>query len=386
VITRAAREVYAKAFAVCLGVYLANRAVELYLQSRIHTPDLRWAIAFIVIQGCAITGLSFYLLALRTYGRLIRTVHGHIRAPIRDRVLALAFEGESWSANVPKHGPARRVLEESVAEALTTLRASARDRIARFAVEQGFQAEWIKVFSSRAQADRKRAISLLALISRVAGETILPVALSNEYPAIRAIAYRGLLLLGERQRIDEVFRPLLRESFIVRALLVNELKRHALYLLAETIPSVLASSDRAGAARCFEILVAWKSALPAFDIHPWTAAESDRELWPLVLALLPYVRVDDSVESFVGTALNSDDPAIQCAAAQAAGRLKLRHLVPLLSAALNREKRVAVAAANSIAQMGEAGERTLERIIAGPDRNAAAFAMEALEHVTVKAA
>jgi hypothetical protein len=34
--------------------------------------------------------------------------------------------------------------------------------------------------------------------------------------------------------------------------------------------------------------------------------------------------------------------------------------------------------------MGAAGERTLEKIIAGPDRKSAAFAMEALEHLAVR--
>lgn len=360
--------------------------VDLGLQSRIHDRDFRWAIAFITILGCAIVCLSSYLLALRACGRLMRTVRSHIRPPIRDRVLALAFKGESWSSNVPKHGPARRVLEESVADALTTLKASAKDHIARFAVEHGFDAEWRKTFSSRSQAESRRAISLLALISGVAGETVLPIALHNKYPAIRAIAYRGLLLLGDSHHIDTVFRALLDESFLVRALLVNDLKRHASYLLAKTIPSTLANAGRLEAARCFEILIAWKSALPSFDIQPWIAPESDPHLWPLVLALLPYVQTGNSVEGFVASALNSNDPVIQCAAAEAAGHLKLQHLMPLLSASLSQGKRVAVASANSIAQMGESGEWTLERIIAGPDRKAAAFALEALEHVTVKVA
>jgi hypothetical protein len=86
----------------------------------------------------------------------------------------------------------------------------------------------------------------------------------------------------------------------------------------------------------------------------------------------------------VASALKSDDLASQRAAAQAAGRLKLAHLIPLLSRTLNQESRVAVASAAALAQMGEAGQRTLQQIIAGPDRKAAAFAMEALEHLAVR--
>lgn len=382
-ITRTSREVYIKSFAVCVGIVLANGGMERYLASRFHERNFCWAIAFITIQGCAIACLSFYLVALRASGQLLDILHNHIRPPIRDRVLALAFAGESWSTNVPKHGPARRVLEESVADALTTLKASSRDRIAQFAIEQGLQTEWIKAFSSQSCMERKRAISLLALTSRVAGETVLRAALHDESSSVRAVAYRGLLILGNPGRVDEVFISLVGESFLIRALLVNELKRYAPHLLADAIPRFLERATPVELVRCFEILVAWEIALPSFDIRAWIAAGSDQRVWPFVLALLPYVETDEAIRDFVISALLSDSLVVQSAAVDAAGRLQLQSSIPFLSAALSGEKQLAAASANAIAQMGEPGLRKLENIIAGPDRDAAAFAMEALEHITV---
>lgn len=383
--TRHAREVYAKAFAAVIAMYLANRLVESHLSSHIHERDFRWAIAFILVQGCVLIGLSTYLLALRAYGHAMRNIRDHIRPPIRDRVLALALEGESWPSNVPKRGPARQVLEESITDALMTLKASGRDRIAHFAVDHGFQLEWSRALGSRSQTERKRVASLLAGISAIGGKDALASALHDEYPAIRAIAYRGLLLLGDPADIDAVFLALINESFLVRSLLVNDLKRRAAYLLSNTIPRFLETASHVEAARCFEILIAWKTALPSLDIRPWTTPDSDHRLWPLVLALVPYVQTNDAVEDFVVSALNSDDEATRCAAADAAGHLKLERSIPLLSVALTKGKQIAVHAANALGQMGSAGQRRLEQIITASDRTAALFAMEALEHATVKA-
>lgn len=385
-IARHAREVYAKSFAACAAMYLTNRVVASYLSARIHERDFRWAIAFILVQGCTLIALSAYLLALRAYARAMRNIRDHIRPPIRDRVLALALDGESWTSNIPNRGPARRVLEESIADALMTLKDSARDRIARFAIAHGFQAEWSKAFGSRSQIERKQAASLLASVSAFGGKEALATALHDEYPAIRAIAYRGLLVLGDPADIDAVFHALISESFLVRALLINDLKRRAAYLLGSTIPRFLQTASHVEAARCFEILIAWKTALPSLDIRPWTAPESDHRLWPLVLALLPYVQTDRAIEDFVLSALASDDDKIRCAAAAAAGHLKLERSIPLLSAALAEGTQVAVCSANALGQMGSSGQRRLEQVVAASDRTAALYAMEALEHATVRLA
>ena len=377
-------EVYLKTLAVSLGVYVANLAVERQLTTAIHAVALRWAAAFALVQTLAVLSFSLSLLAFRIYARWRESIYDQLRPAIRDRVLVLSFEGDSWSTEVPHRGPGRAVLEENIAHILSTLKASGRDRVARFAMDHGLAAEWVRGLSSRRRNERKRAASLLGLISRVAGNTALLAALNDDDPAVRAEASRALLVLGDPDSVDSVFRSVLRESLLTRALLADDLKRHAVVLLANTVPSVLEKATTEEAARCFEILIAWRRAMPSFDIHAWLSSDSDRVLQPLVLALLPYVFIDDSVEEYVAGALESSELDVQCAAAEAAGSLRFERLIPTLADALGGDKRLAVAAAKAIAQMGEAGERSLEKLVIGPDRNTAALAMEALEHITVR--
>jgi HEAT repeat protein len=411
VIRRDASEVYSKALAAALGVYLVNRLAEKELARVIHDPVFCWAAAFASVQTAVILVLSFSLLASRTYARLKQNLHEQIRPAIRDRVLALAFEGESWSSVVPQGGPGRRVLEDSIAQTLASVKAAGRERVARFAVEHGFAAEWAKRLSSGSKGDRRWAIFLLGLIAPVAGNTVLLPALADEQATVRAEAYRALLVTGGRAGVDRVFRLLLEESLLMRALLADDLKRHAGYLLANTIPRVLQAGTVAEVTRCFEMLVAWKRAMPSLDVRPWLGGDQDPGVRRLALALLPYVVTDDSIAEHVAAALESADIDVQCAAAEAAGRLKLERLMPLLERAVagnspeprgaaerqsdfqvstrhsfraDEGKRLALASATAMAEMGEAGERTLERILMGPDRKAAAVAMEALEHITVR--
>lgn len=377
-------EVYSKSFAVCFGVCIVTACIERLLQHKIHDPVARCATAFASFQITAVLSLSLFLLGSRMYGRVKASIHDQIRPAIRDRVMALALEGETWSSDVPGHGAARQALETSIEHALISVKPPGRDRIARFAVQEGFADEWVKAYSSDSTRERKRAISLLGLISPVAGDTILSLALKDQHAAVRLEACRALLASGDQLAVDTVFRSVLTESLLVRALLAADLRRHAAFLLVHTVPSVLEQASSVDVARCFEMLIAWRRALPSFDIHPWLWQDADRSLRPLLFGLLPYVAADRSIEPYLLSALESADLEIQCAAAQAAGRLKLERLMPTLLLNLGRSKQLALASARALAQMGEAGERHLEKVAAGGDKNAAAVAMEALEHITVR--
>ncbi len=381
---REAGKVYTKAVAVSVAVLLINLLVERQAARIIHDRALCWAAAFGAVQTGIILLLSISLLSVRTYARLKESLYEQIRPAIRDRVLALALEGESWSSEVPRHGPARQVLEDNIAHTLGAVKAAGRERVARFAMAHGFAAEWLEELSSDSKKERKRAVSLLGLISPVAGDAALYAGIRDADSGVRAQAYRALLMAGDALAVEQVFFAALRESLLMRALLADELKRHAAYLLAHTIPRSLKNATPEEAARCFEVLIAWKRAIPSFDVRPWLAREQDRLLTPLVLGLLPYVLTEDSIADYVRAALESADLDVRCAAAEAAGRLKIVPLIPALKAGLFAERRLAVAAANALAHIGEAGEIVLDKIVVSADRKAAAVAMEALEHAAVR--
>lgn len=380
---RDAWDVYTKVGAVCLALCMAYLSLGWQLTPFISDHALRSASAFAIVQGAAIVVLAFYVTVRRAFTKLTESVYDQLRPAMRERVLALAFAGEEWSSVVPQRGPARHVLEECVANALLNLKESARYRVAKFASECGFTDRWVNACASPRQGERKRAIALLGSISHVTGVTVIPAALNDRHSSVRIEAARALLVIGDPLHIDQAFRYLLRESLLIRALLSCDLKRHARYLQENTIPDVLAEGIPIDTIRCLEIMVGWKRAIPSFNVEPWLAQPCDKPVWSLVLALLPYVPVRDSIERHLLSASNCADIDVQIAAARSIGQLKIASLIPELSQLLTQNKQLALASATAIAQMGEQGKRSLEKIVCGADRTAAAVALEALESAMV---
>lgn len=373
---------------MCLVLALVNRA----LSGFIHDGALCWAAAFTLVELLATISIFACLLGRRSLKRFQNAIYDQIRPSIEDRVMALAFDGAVWSTAVPKQGHARFVLEQCLAHALRSLKDSGRHHVAQFAIDQGFARQWEKAVVSRSPADRKHAISLLGLVHSVNRESIMQTALRDSDSDIRTEAARALLRVGDEETIDQVFRSLLRESLLIRVLLIGDLKKHARYLLSHTIPSVLGShgqseNNQQEVLNCLEILSIWKLALPALNaaqLLEQHGAENSRVL-PLIMNLLPYLVVGDSVEQQIASALASPhaDLDVQCAAAHAAGRLKLDGLIPMLDGLLSQQSCLALASATAMAQMGTRGASHLAMTVAGPDRKAAAAALEALEAITL---
>lgn len=380
--------VYLNTACVCLTLSLLSLAVSRALMLYMHDIALLQAAALAVVQAFAIVMIAIYLLVRRACTSYRDGIYEQIRPAIQERVMALAFSGEAWSTKIPKRWPASRVLEECVARALTGLKDSSRDHLASFARDQGFTREWTKTLSSGSREQRKRAISLLGAaahglaassVERIAIES----ALHDKDSATRTGASRALLAMGDPEKFHLVFRSTLGESILVRALLIGDLKRHARYLLASTIPSILAGDSLLEAKNCLEILTVWKVATPKLEILSLLDKHLDPLVTSLVLELLPYMQVDDSLEDRLSLLLNSSHIEMQCAAARACGRMKLSRLSPALLEALHRNRRLALSAATSLAQLGAQGKRQLESIIRGNDHGAAAVAMEALEMLAV---
>jgi len=347
-----------------------------------HFPDstLRLALSFSLVQLAATITLALYLIAQRSCTRFQKNIHDQLRPALQENITALAFSGQAWPTAIPKQGPARQVLEECLSVALSGLRDSNRDRLAQFAWDQGFARQWQHACSARNSSHRKHAIALLAAVARPETQALMEKALTDPDPAIRTEAARALLAAADPATVDRIFRAVLTESLLIRVLLTADLKRHARFLLSETIPAVLADSTSQQIVHCLEILSAWKLAIPGFDIAPLL---NRLEHLPLVVALLPYVQVPDTVEDHLRSALETPDLEVRCAAAHAAGQLKLNALLPTLLPLLNLNARLAAASAQALAQMGPEGERHLHAVLASGDRKASAAAMEALETLAV---
>ena len=380
--------VYLKTACVCLTLCLASLAVWRVLMPYMHDTALPQAAALVLVQATTIVMIAIYLLVRRACTSYRDGIYEQIRPAIQERVMALAFSGEAWATTIPKRWPSRAVLEECVARALTGLKDSSRNRMACFARDQGFGRQWAKTFSSGSREQRRRAISLLGAVAEglaaSSAESIaIESALFERDAAIRTGAARALLTIGDAEKVDWVFRSTLRESMLVRALLIGDLKRHARHLLAGTVPSILAGDSPADIRSCLEILAVWKVAAPNINILSLLDKHLDPRVISLVLELLPYTQVNDSLEGRLSLMIKGANSEMQCAAARACGRMKLSRLSPALVEALHQNRNFALSAASALAQLGAEGKLQLENIIRGNDRGAAAVAMEALEVLAV---
>ena len=377
-------DIYLKSAALLSGIIWATALLADVLALWVHDPTLRWAAAFSMLQVFAVICMASYLLGQRAHAHFQRNIQEQIRPAIEQRIMGFAFTGEIWSTSVPKRGPARRVLEGCIAHALTGLKDSAKDRIAQFALDCGFVNQWVKDSTSSDPEKRKQAISRLGLVPQVADSKMaIHAALKDKQPTIRAEAARAVLSTAEPHDVDQVFRSALCDSLLVRVLLTSDLKRHARLLVANTIPLVLAENLTSDTKNCLELLNAWRLAIPALDSTLMLKQHRDPVALAIVLALLPYMTIGDSIEDDVLAELESDSLEVQCAAAGAVGYLKLERLIPALVRLLDHNVNLALAASFALARMGVQGVRKLELILSGPDRKAAAVAMEALENITV---
>jgi HEAT repeat protein len=383
--------VYAGSACVLAVMSIATLAVDRLLAQSVGDSALRLASAFSLVQAVAVTLISLGLLGRRWYASVYANLCEQLRPGIQEQVMALALSGQVWPGAVPRRGAARDVLEQCLAAALVGLRDSGRGRLQEFALSQGFQKQWGRAYTSRSLDQRKRAISLLALISPAESDQTIQAALADPHPAVRTDAMRASMASGSLQSVERIFRSALSDTLLTRILLSGDMKRHARHLLMTTVPELLAESDAHAEsnvkAQCLQVLATWKLAIPGLDIMPMltksAAGNSGRQHLPLLVSLLPYVLVDDSIEQQLLSALEISDIEVQCAVARAAGQLKLSGLIPSLIRLLNQNARLALAAAQALAQMGAQGERNLRTIVSGTDRKAAAVAMEALETAAV---
>jgi hypothetical protein len=373
-------DVYAKSALVFLLGALATLALNHQFTQRLPDSTLRLALAFSLIQVSATLALAVYLIAQRFCSRFYQNICAQLRPALQENVSALAFGGQSWPGTVPKQGLARQVLEDCLAVALSGLRDSPRDRLSQFAWDQGFARQWQQSCHSPSLSRRKRAIASLCSVIRTESAAVMRNALADPDPTIRAEAARALLACGDPETVGQIFRFVLAESLLVRVLLAASLKRHARFLLSDVIPAVLTAAQGPATVHCLEILSAWKLAIPGFDITP--LLEQTHHL-PLVVALLPYVPVPETVEDHLRAALEKSDLDSRCAAAHAAGQLKLQNLLPCLLPLLSLNARLAAASAQAIAQMGPEGQNRLQAVLSSQDRKASAAALEALETLAV---
>ena len=377
--------VYAKATIILAAVCLATIGSGRLLEARIHSPGTRLIVSFLSVQGGTLLSLSTYILCRRYYLEAKAVVYDRLRPPIQEMVINFAYDGDRALILAPKTADERHLLEEVLADAVSSLRGSARERLARFTLEQGFATRWVKRFSHSNSKERRKSVHLLGLIAPVAGNTILPLALHDPDTTVRTEARRAILANGDQAGAAEVLRSLAGECLLARALVASDLRPYAAQLVRTVVPAMLDSKDEREIECCLQVLSVWQRLLPTLHLTPYLDTRHSSSIRSLALALLSYSSVDVQTEDAVVDCLHDAENQVRRSAVAALSKLHSRDTLKLLLEQVSAETGVAVTAVHAIAALGDEGRSKLESMVAGADRQAAALATEALQHFAVGA-
>jgi len=374
------RLVCLQATGVAAAYVLAVAVVDLfYVRRHIADSGMAFGYAFCLVQAGLIALLLLSSMAIKFF-RKRRDLRWERARPL---ITTKACEYLSGSARLAELEAIRRrdpdSLERGIAELLLRVHGAARKRLSDLAARLGLVDLWIARYRSRFRGRRAEAIRLLALLDCRAANGTLVEALADEDDEIKLEASRALVRGAGPREIKEVFRTAVRESLLVRAVLVEALRPHAALLCRIALPEALADPDEKVVRTALQIVRAWGKALPLAGLVP-PLHHPDPRIRSAALAILPQFPDKFEFAGSIRLALSDSDDRVRTAAAATAGRLRLSAVAPDLERCLETSGPDAcLAAAYAIAHLGRDAWPRLDGQIRKSRSTAAAAALEALE-------
>ena len=350
------------------------------------TPDtlpFLIALSFLTIQTAAILLLVVFVAGSKLLDETKTKRAIKIYPLIREK-LALYTLGDDDIAELQQFNADYPVeVERCVAEFLTSIIGEPQIRISALAIKIGLVKRWKRQCRSFNPAAREEAILRIGQLTDFEVGDVLIKALDDGEAAVRAEAYRALIRAGESEQIAKIFPCIAGESLLMRALLADELQPHALFLVKEVIPEIVASGDTKKIIATFELLGAWKAVLPLQDVlhlleHP------QPEVRAKSLRALSYTSAGEDLENRIIQAFADPDKTVKLAAAYAAARLKIVRALDELARCLHdSNEEVRRASAYALAQIGAPGLEVLEREMLSTNKYVATTALEMLERINI---
>ncbi len=350
------------------------------------TPDtlpFLIALSFLTIQTSAILILVVFV-ACRKLLEETKTKRAEKIYPLIREKLALYTLGDDDISEL-QHLNADYPLEveRCIAEFIGSVIGEPQLRISALALKIGLVKKWRRRCKSFNPATREEAVLRMGQLTSIEVNDVLIKALDDGEAAVRAEAYRALIRAAEPEQIAEVFSHLTGESLLIRALLVDDLQPHALFLVNEVIPEIVASDDTPKIIATFELLGAWKKVLPLPDVlhlvdHP------QPEVRAKSLRALSYTSAGEALEARIIKAFRDPDDTVKLAAAYAAARLKVVRAMDELERCLHdSNEEVRRASAYALAHIGAPGLGVLEREMLSTNKYVATTALEMLERINI---
>jgi len=271
-----------------------------------------------------------------------------------------------------------------------TVRGGARDRICQLSIDLSLIDEWCEDTRRKDIARRRTAFERLAFVCayepcRRIGGGLLETALNDTDAEVRFHAWRWLVKSGTINDIEKMFEAALSQSLLVRILLTEELRRHAMRLCERAVVWALQSNESSQVLAALEMLVTWERAVPIPDLSR-LIEHNDRRIRIQALRLAPLVPLEKQDHAAIVRVLTGEDAELAVEAARTVGQIRLQAACADLARCLRSgDALLARTAAEALAQMPPIGWTTLEEMVSSTDAITAGAAGEALDRAQRKA-
>jgi HEAT repeat protein len=374
--------IWVRTVVVLVAYTVAICAVHVELMGSVVTmPALSIVLAFTIVQAFAIVSILVGLVLVKA---VVAARERFIRRwiPIaRDRMVAHLMGAEAWPELKDLAARAPTAVERCAEDLLASISGTELERMSELAHELGLVDRWRRRVGRGGVDARRRAIAILGRLSGPGGNGALHGALEDPEEAVRLEAARALLRSDGLDDLERIFEFATLETPFLRAILVEDLRPHALTLSEQAIPRVLAGGRPDQIRVTLEMIEAWQKTLPVPGVA--TLLRHPRpELRAQALRVLPYVAADVDIVRETRIALEDESPEVRIAATRVAGRLGMEDTILELRRQLRHaDRHVAVAAAYALAEVGGEGWNVLQSTVRTEDSTAAMAALEALERV-----
>ncbi|HKX27246.1 MAG TPA: HEAT repeat domain-containing protein [Blastocatellia bacterium] len=377
--------IWFKTAAFTVGYILTIWLIHTLLSSRSgSTEAMSLVLSFSITQGAVIGTLLILLLVLRLLSQIRirqqRQLFGQIRGPLAFHVMGKdsLTELNQLYSNHP------RELEQCLVEFLPSITGDGRERLCGLAEDLGLIAEWRRRLKSRNVKARRQAIGWLSQVVRIVSAAPFIEAVEDVDETVRLRASRALAKIDEPGNLSLIFAQMTTQPLLARALLVEDLRPHAMALSPEVIPQNLTAADIEVVIGTLDAIIAWGKVLPV-ELPSKLLRHPNPEVRTRALQALAFMTGSINIRDEVFEALRHGNHQLQTVAAKISSRMKMTEALPLLIECLHGSNfEASQSAAFAMAAMGPKGLAALQTEILSPNRPTAAVAFEAYERAMIK--
>lgn len=355
-----------------------NRLVSRIVPER----DLAWVVSAALVLGTGLLVLLACVVAMRFRDDRRSERARQVEPTIRDALSsALASQDDPGLACVAKKLPFLferypQEVSHCFRQVLLALKGQQGEKVCGLANSIGLREYWQKVYDAGTIASRVEVIRCLAHVTPGAPSDFLQRAIRDPDSSIRVEAARTLAEVGDGQQIESVYEFARSQSRLVKAVLAEDLRQHAVQLASGGLAADLQSDDLSRVQHALDILEAWSTSLEVSLDH--LLLHENRSLRIRALDLITPIQSTPRTLEAIRISLSNEPPEVLEAASLAAGRLYLTALIPDLTRLLSGDHgRVCSAAARALSRMDQL-EPLKERIRTGESPGAEA-ALEAFQ-------